>query len=185
MSFERNAHANSGRLLGRQLARELADIVGGNTGDLLGPFRRPGRRPFFKRFEADRVVGDVVFIDQALINDRIDDRHGEGRIRAGLGADMPISFLGSSRLISIDHHDLCARLLGIFHDGPMMQIGADAVASPNDDVLRMNIALRINASSRTHGQQPGCTRTFTAERAFAHSRAHTIEEGVSTIQAMY
>ena len=185
MPLECDAHADCGRLSGRQLARELADVVSGDAGDLLGPFRRARAGAFLQFIEADRVIVDVVLIDEALRDDRVDERHRQRAVRAGLGANVPVGFLGRARSVSVDNDDLGAELLRIAHDRPVMQVGADAVAGPDDDVLGMNVALRIETGGRADRQQPSRARAFAAERALAYGRAQAVEKGVTAVEAVH
>ena len=185
MPLQRHAHADADGLLGRHLAGELTDVLGRDAGDPRRPFGRTVGGALLQLLVADRVVVHVVLVDEALRDDRVDQRHGEGAVRAGLRRDVPVGRLGGSRRIGVDHDDLGALLLGILDDGPMMQVRADAVARPDHDVLRVDVAVGVETGRRADRQQPGRARSFAAEGALGHRGAHAVEEGVAAVQPVH
>ncbi len=64
---------------------------------------------------------------------------------------MPIGFFGCFGFVRINNNDFGTAFLSIFNDMPVMQISADGIAAPDNDVFRMNKAFRIHASSWTNG----------------------------------
>ncbi len=128
---------------------------------------------------------DVLPVDQALLDDRVDDRHGERAVGAGLRADVPVRTLRRPRSVGVDDDDLGAELLGVLDDRPVVQVGADAVAGPNDNVLGVDVALGVEPCRRPDRQQPGGARALAAEGALAHRGAHAIEEGIAAVQSVH
>ena len=180
MPLQRHAHADADGLLGRHLAGELTDVFGRNAGDLGGPFRRPGAGPLLQVLVADRVVLDIVLIDEALFDDRVDQRHGKGAVCAGFRRDVPVGRFSGARRIGVDHDDLGTLLLSVLHDGPVMQVRADAVAGPDHDVLGVDVAVRVEASRRADRQQPRSARALAAEGPLGHGGAHAVEGAMAS-----
>ena len=64
---------------------------------------------------------------------------------------MPISFFSGFGFVRIDNNHFSTTFLGIFHNMPVMQIGADGVTAPDDDVLGMNKTFGVHTGRRTDG----------------------------------
>jgi len=65
-----------------------------------------------------------------------------------------------------------------------MQIRADAVARPDDDVFRVHETFRIDAAARTHRHQPRGGRAFAAKRALHHCRTEAVKKRIAAVQAV-
>ena len=98
---------------------------------------------------------------------------------------MPVGLPGCARPVGIDHHQPGPVVPGVLDVMPGVQVGADAVAAPDDDVLRVGETLRVNAAGGAVGQYPGRCRPFAAEGALAHRRAQLVEEGIAAVQSVY
>ena len=68
---------------------------------------------------------------------------------------------------------------------PGVQVGADAVATPEDNILGMGKTFRVNAAGGPVGQYPGRSRPLAAKCALTNRRAQPVEKGVTTVQPMY
>ena len=66
----------------------------------------------------------------------------------------------------------------------MMEIGADTVAGPDDDIFGVDITLHIKTRGRANRGQPGSTGPFTAKGAFGDRRPHSVKEGICAIEAV-
>ena len=109
-----------------------------------------------KFVEAFSIVFHVLAIDQILADDNIHHTHRERRVGARSDRNVPVSFAGCPRLDWIDHDQLCAVSLLRFRDKrPVVQIGADRVARPQNDVFRMLEALRVHAWRGTYRHEIG------------------------------
>ena len=154
MALERNTDADGGRLRRCQLAREASLMSSAGMPVIFSAHSGVGAGPLLQFIEPDRVVVDVVLIDEALLNDRVDERHRQRAVGAGLRANVPVGFLRRARAIGVDDDDLGTELLGIPDDRPMVQVGADAVAGPDHDVLGMDVAFRVETGGRPDREQP-------------------------------
>ena len=76
----------------------------------------------------------------------------------GLIDDVPVGLLGGARAHGIDHHDLRTFFLRLQDEGPGVQVGADHVHPPHDDVLRVGEALQVQPAGRADGHDPGRRR---------------------------
>ena len=180
--LQRHTHADRGRLRGGKFVGELADVGGRHARDLGSPFRGARARTLLQLLKADRVVINIVLVDKALLDDGVDQRHGQRAVRARLWRDVPVGTLRRARGEGVDDHDLGALLLGVLHDRPMVQVRADGVARPDDDVLGMDVAVRVEARRRTNCEEPGGAGTLAAEGPLSHGRAHAVEEGITAVQ---
>lgn len=184
MPLQRDADAN-GRGLGRGVfAAQPPDVVGGDAGDFGGVLGRVARRSFFEFLESDRVSGDIVAIQQIVGNDLMNHRHGQRAVGAGLRGQMPVGLLGGAGFVGVDHHHLGAVFPRLVDDMPVMQVGADRIAGPDNDVFRLGEAFRIDAAGGPDREQPGGGRTARAESFFQHARAQLVEKRVADGQAL-
>ena len=66
-----------------------------------------------------------------------------------------------------------------------MQIGADGVACPDDDVFGVDKAFRVYPCRGANGEQPCGTGAFATESALAYGGTQTVEECIAAIEAMH
>ncbi len=163
----------------------MADVFGFNAGDLLRVLGREVSSALFQLREALHVLVDVVLVDNALLDHRIDDGECQRAIRSRLRADVPVGALRGARAEGIDHDDLRAALLRFENEWPVVEVGRDRVARPDHDVLRMHEAFRIDAACRPVRHQPCRRRARRAERLLVHRGAETIEEGIARVDALH
>ena len=83
IALDGDTHADDGRLRGGEFARERADVIGRDPGDLGHLVRREIRGALRQLLVADRVVLDVVAIDQILGDDHVDHAKRQRRIGTG------------------------------------------------------------------------------------------------------
>ncbi len=180
-----DADADGGGLAGRELARELDDVRRLHAGDLLDILGRELLGALLQLREAADVLVDVVLVDETLLDHRIDDAHGKRAVGAGSRADVPVTGLGGARLVGVDDHDLGAALLRLEHERPVMQVGRDRVARPDDDVLAVHEALGVDAARRSVRQQPCRRGARRAVGLLVHRRAEAIEERIPRVDALH
>ena len=84
-ALDRHPDANGGRLRGGELACELGDVGRLHAGDLLGIVERELGRARLQLRPSVRVVIDIVLIDDALLDHRIDDAKASAPSVPGLG----------------------------------------------------------------------------------------------------
>src|SRR6185369_17908736 len=89
-------------------------------------------------------------------DDDVHHRQCERGIGAWLDRNMPVCFPCRARAHRVDDDNLRTLLLCLSNDRPQMQVGADGIASPNDDVLRVFETLRIEGGSRSSITCPPC-----------------------------
>ena len=97
---------------------------------------------------------------------------------------MPVRFASRSRLDRIDDDQLCTVVLGFGDERPMVQIGADGIARPQNNVFRMLEALWIHAGRGAYRHKIGGARTRVAERPFAYGSPELVKERVSHIETV-
>ena len=164
-ALDGDADADGGWLRGGELASELGDVGRLHAGDLLDVVEREFGGACLQLRPAVRVIVDVILVDHALLDHRIDDAQGERAVGAGLGADVPVAGLGGARLVAVDDDDLGAALLRFEHERPVVQVGRDRIARPDDDVLAVHEALRDrrrpsgHASSAMPSMSRRCSRS--------------------------
>jgi hypothetical protein len=112
--------------------------------------------------------------------------HGEGQRAVGAGPDrdVPVGALGRAVAQRIDRHHLGPPLLRLFDERPHVQVGGPHVARPQDDVARMDEALRVHSGRRPERHEVRRARARVAERPFAHGRTQRMEERVAHRQAV-
>ena len=184
MALDGHADADHRRLRGRVIAREFAHVVRRNAGDARDFLRRIILRALGKFVEAHGVVIDVIFIDQAFRNHHVDHAHGECRVGAGANLDVPIGVVRGARFHRIDDDHFRAAFFRCVDDRPMMQVGADRIARPQNDVFRMRKTFGIGARRRADGHHVGRARTGIAEGALADRRAEFVKKRIANIEAI-
>src|SRR3546814_16188804 len=68
---------------------------------------------------------------------------------------------------------------------PVVQVGADRIAGPDDDVFGMKKAFRADACCRAKRQQPRGSRAFATVGTLTDRRTQAVEKGVAAIHAMH
>ena len=95
---------------------------------------------------------------------------------------MPVGETRGPRPHRIDHHQLGAVLLGLLDERPVMRIGAERIAGPEDDVLRVHEALRIDTRRVPDRQQIGRAGARIAEGALEHGGAELVEQRITDVE---
>ena len=184
IAFDGDAHADHGGLRGGELARERANVIGRDPGDPGDHVRREVRRARRQLVIADRVLLDIIVIDQIFGDDHVDHAERQSGIGAGLDGDVPVGLLGRAGRDRIDHDHLGAAPLRLRDKRPMVQIGADRVDRPEHDVFRINETLRIDRRGRPAGHEKCGDRAGIAECAFRDRGAELVEERVADMEAI-
>ena len=184
IAFDGDTHADHGGLRGGKLARERADIVGRDPGDPGDHVRREVRSARRQLVIADRVLFDIIVIDQILGDDHVYHAERQGGIGAGLDGDVPVGLLGRAGRDRIDHDHLGAAPLCLRNERPVVQIVADRVDRPEHDVFRINETLRIDRRGRPAGHEKRGDRAGIAECAFRNRGAELVEERVADMEAV-
>jgi hypothetical protein len=182
--FQRDALPDRGRLRGGVLPGELPDVSGRYAGDLRDPLGGVLRRPLGELGVPDGVLLDVVLVDQALLDDRADQAHGEGAVRARPDPDVPVGLTGGPGPHRVDDDDLRALLLRLEHERPRVEVRAGHVHAPHDDVARVRQALHIQAAGGADRHDPRRRRARFAVRLLRDARAEAVEERVTRGQAV-
>ena len=107
------------------------------------------------------------------------------RRRCPAWGSVPVAGLCRAGFVPIDDDDLGAALLGFEHERPVMQVGRDRVAGPDDDVLAMHEAFRVDAAGGPMRQKPCRRRARRAVGLLVDRRAEAIEEWVAGIDALH
>ena len=94
---------------------------------------------------------------------------------------MPIGLLGGACRDRIDHHDFGSARLRLSDERPVVQVVADGVDGPEDDVFRVDKAFRIDRGGRAAGHKKGANRSRIAECPFGHNGAEFVEECVAGV----
>ena len=146
------------------------------------PVRREAGRPGFQLLVADRVFRDIVVVDQVLGDDDVDHAERQGRIGARPDRQVPVGLPRGPRRHGIDHHDLGAPALGFGDEGPVVQVVADRVDRPQDDIARVDEALRIDRRGRAAGHEESGDGGRIAKGPLGDRCAEPVEEGVADVQ---
>ena len=178
VALDRHAHANDRRLRGGEFARQGSNIVVGNAGDGGDLFRGETGGPVFQVLVADGVFLDVIMVDQILGDDDVDHAERQRGVGAGLDGQVPVGLLGGPRGDGVDDHDLGAAALRLGDERPVMQVVADRVDRPEDDVFGVDETLRVHRSGRAAGHEERGDGGGIAEGALGHRGAELVEEGV-------
>ena len=178
-ALEGHAFADRGRLGGCILAGKLADVVGRNARDRRHPFWRILLGAGFKLVVAQRVFVDVVVIYEVLGDDHVHHAKRQGSVRPRPDLDMPVGLLGGASADRVDDHDLGTFLPRLEDEGPGVQVGAQHVHRPDDDVFRIGEAFDVEPAGRAHGHDPGGGGARLAVAFLADGRAQTVEEGIT------
>src|SRR5215831_12427060 len=182
VAFDSDADADHARLSGRVFSSQSSDVLRRNGGDLGDPFGRVGLDALPKLLEALSIVLHVLAIDQTLADDNVYHTHRERRIGAWSDGKVPVGFAGCPRLDRIDHDQLCALAFRLSNKRPVVQIGADGIACPQNDVFRMLEALWIHAGRGTYRHEIGRARARITKGPLADGGAKPVKEGVAHIQ---
>src|SRR5437016_5894566 len=76
---------------------------------------------------------------------------------------------------------LAPRALHLSDERPVVQVVADGVDRPQDDVVRVDKAFRIDRGGRAAGHKKGANRRRIAECPFRHNGAEFVEECVAGV----
>jgi hypothetical protein len=182
MPLDGDSHADHGGLDGGEVARQSAHIVGSDAGEGRHLVGRKFGGTRLQLVVADGVPVDIVVIDQPFGDDHVHHAQGQCCVGAGPDAHVPVGLLGGARRHRIDDHDLCPAALGFGDERPVMQVVADGVDRPQDDVPGMHEAFRVDGSRRAAGHEEGADRRRIAEGALRDRRAEPIEEGVTGVE---
>ena len=97
-------------------------------------------------------------------------------VGAGQQRDVLRAFFRGQAAVRVDRHQLRAAPLGFLRARPEMQVGGDRVRTPDQDQLRIDVALRIHAvAAAERGLDAGLARRG-AQRAFQLGSAELVEE---------
>src|SRR5262245_43700438 len=162
-----NGHTNADyRWLGSGiLTCQLTDVIRGHTGnrrDLLGWV---DRCPLLELVKAQRVLLNIVVINQVLMEDHIDHPERQCAVSARTDGDMPVSPPGSTGFYRVNHDHLGTLCLGLGNEWPVVQVGADRITRPQYDVFRVFKAFGIGARCRANSHEVGSTGARVAEGA--------------------
>ena len=182
VALNRDAHADDRRLSDGEFAGQLPDVVGGEPGDRSHAARREAGRAGFQVLVADGVFPDIVVVDEILGDDDVDHAERQGGVGAGLDGEMPVGLFGRPGGDRIDDHDLGAAALRLGDERPVVQVGADRVDRPEDDVAGMDEALRVDRRGRAAGHEEGGDGGGIAEGSLGHGCAELVEEGIAGVQ---
>ena len=182
VALDGDAHADDRRLRDGEFAGEGPDVVGAEAGDIGYPARREAGRAGFQVLVADGVFFDIVVVDEILGDDDVDHAERQGGVGAGLDGEVPVGLFGRPGGDRIDDYDLGAAALRLGDERPVVQVGADRVDRPQDDVAGMDEALRVDRRGRAAGHEEGGDGGGIAEGPLGHGRAELVEEGVAGVQ---
>jgi hypothetical protein len=123
-------------------------------------------------------------IDEILVDDDVHHAQGERRVGARADRNMPVGLTRGARPDRVDHHQLRAVLPRFGDERPVMQVGADGVAGPEDNVFGVFETFRVHARGRADRHEIRRARGGIAECPLADRGAEPVEEGVPGIQAV-
>jgi hypothetical protein len=177
-----DADAHHRRRRGGVFPCQLDDVLNRNAGLLGGELGGVGRRPLRQFVVADGVLVDVVAVDQVLLDDDVNHRQRQRRIGARADRNMPVGKPCGARPHRIDHHQLRAGLLGLLDERPVVRVGAERVARPQENIFRVHEAFGIDPGRRTDRHHVGRARARVAKGPFRHGGAELVEQGVTDVQ---
>ena len=105
-------------------------------------------RAGFKLVVAQRVFVDVVVIHQVLGDDHVHHAQRQGPVCSRADLDMPVGLLGGTSADRVDDHDFSTILLCLEDEGPGVQVRAQHVHRPDDDVFRIGEAFHVEPAGR-------------------------------------
>src|SRR5215471_17282655 len=184
VTFDCNADANNTRLGSRVLACQCSDVLRWNAGNLCHHFGWIGFNSIPEFIEAERVVCDIVAVDKVLLDDHVHHPECKSPVGTGTNRNMPVGFLGGTCFERINHYQLCTVLFCLGDKWPVMQVGADCVASPKNDILGIFETLRVHSRRGPYGHEVGRARTRVTESPFADRRAELVEERIPHIETI-
>ena len=148
MMLDADQRPQQRRLRRRVFARESFDVFCRQAHRVWHAFRRVLPHAFRERVVTDRVLRNVVVIDQAVADDDVHHRQRQRRVTGRLDLNVPVGRLRGARPDRIDHHDLRAAALRFAHERPEMEVGDDRVRSPQHDVAAVDDLFGIDSRSR-------------------------------------
>ena len=84
------------------VARQADHFIGADAAGLGGALRRPFGGARLQLFEAERVLRDVVVVEQVLADQHVHHAERQRGVGAGQQRDMLVAFLGRQRAVRID-----------------------------------------------------------------------------------
>jgi hypothetical protein len=101
-----------------------------------------------QRIKAERVLLDILVIDQRLMDQHVDHAECESGIRTRPQRNMFIALFGGQRAIRINGNQLRTAAAGLLRAHPEMHARHDGVASPDQDQLAVLELFEMHADAR-------------------------------------
>ena len=163
---------------------ELQDVLDRDTGLGRGEFRRVDLAPHGEFVEPQSVLVDVIAVREPFLDDDVHHRHRQGAVGAGLNRDVPVGQPRRTGADGIDDDELGTVPLGLLDERPMVRVGAERVAGPQDDVFGVDETLGVHARRMPDRHHVGGTGTRIAEGALTDGGAELVEEGIADVEAV-
>ena len=159
------------------VARELHHLLDRDAADLRDPRRGVFlEHALLQRLEANRVLRDVVAIDQVLGDQDVHHAERQRAVGAGQQRDVLAALLRRQAAVGIDRDQLGAAALGLLRARPEVQVGDDRVGAPDQDQLRLVEALRVHAVAAAERRLDAGLAGRRAQRALELRGAQPVEE---------
>jgi hypothetical protein len=135
----------AGRVLPYSRASSSISLV--DAADRRHPRRRvvPARAP--ERVEAERVAGDVVVIEQLVADQHVHQAERQRAVGSRQQRDVLVALVGGRRAAGVDGDQAGTAPFRFLRQAPEVQVGDDAVASPDDDQPRIDDVLGVEADA--------------------------------------
>src|SRR4029453_10443931 len=141
------------------------DVARGHTGNCRDLLRWVDGCSLLEFVKAQRVLLDIVVINQVFIVDYIDHPERQCSVSARPDGDMPISPPGSTGFYRVNHDHPGTLCLGLGNERPVVQVGADRITRPQYDVFGVCKAFGISAWRRANRHEVGGAGARVAEGA--------------------
>ncbi len=160
-------------------ARSVADLVRLEPSDLARPLRRVLRHVAHELLEAIAPVRHEVHVVEALEDERVQDGHGERRIRAGTQRQPEVCLCRGLGVARVHHDDLEPRHLEVGVAVHAAERGSARVHAPEDQAacstqIRLERRPASNAGLGHEGRNPAEQRVVEAVR-----RAELVQEATA------
>ena len=129
-----------------------------------------------QRVVADRVLRNVVGVDEAVADDDVHHRQRERRIAGRLDLNVPVGRFRRPRPDRIDDDDLRAAALRLAHERPEVEVRDDRVGSPQHDVAAVDDVFGIDSRAGPDRRGKAGVRDRAADVSIEIAAAHRPEQ---------
>ena len=168
--------ADHGRRTGRVLACQALDVGCGDARQTGNMLRRVGLNVFAQGLKSVGMLGDIIPVVEPFLDDDVHQAKRQGRVRARLDGDMPVSGAGGAGAVWVDDHQPRAVAPCFFDEGPQVNVIAVDIRGPRDDVPGMAEMFRVGAQLFPVDRYQGIAARGRADRAIEPRGAEPVKE---------